>query len=83
MSLSYPSPRQLEMELGCPGTYLPLSIPDLKAAQLVFCWLLQGFDLSYTTARSRGCWKVVLQSTSKSLNGFFCSKMVEQLDRLG
>lgn len=79
MSPSCPSLRQLEMELGCPGTLLPLSIPDLWAAQPGYWQLVQGFDFSYTIARSQVSWKVVLQSTGKSLNSIFAQKWLNSL----
>lgn len=80
--MSCPSPRQLEMELGCPSTLLPLGIPDLWAAQPGYWRLVQGFNLSHTTARSSQLegsptvnWQVIKQH--------FCSKTAEQLDGLG
>lgn len=62
------------MELVCPGALLSLSIPDLRAVQPGYGQPVQGFDLSYTTARSRVCWQAVLQPTGKSLNSVFSQK---------
>lgn len=90
MSLLCPSPRQLqEMELGCPGTLLPLGIPDpwasltpgLRSIHTGSWYEVLTFPIPLQEAKSllesspTVYWQVIKQH--------FYSKMVEQLDRLG